>query len=165
MTRYGYRGEWQTDDDCMHGVCAAAGIWLVGFNLYDKINNINFMTGVVFVLGYSTYFFELAGFADSNAFKLGLGGTGVGVCAFPHNLRPWADLRASRKCSRSLVTSSTSTQSTSSAGARCSIQQCSQAPSCSSSLDSLLYRQATSRPDGEWLHSCVILPPSHSSSH
>ncbi|EPT05531.1 hypothetical protein FOMPIDRAFT_1138706 [Fomitopsis schrenkii] len=36
-------------------------------------------SGVVFVLGYSTYFFELAGFADSNAFKLGLGGTGVGV--------------------------------------------------------------------------------------
>lgn len=39
------------------------------------------LSGVVFVLGYSTYFFELAGFADSNAFKLGLGGTGVGVCA------------------------------------------------------------------------------------
>lgn len=40
------------------------------------------LAGVVFVLGYSTYFFELAGFADSNAFKLGLGGTGVGVRAF-----------------------------------------------------------------------------------
>ena len=109
MTRYGYRGEWQTDDDCMHGVCAAASIWSAGFNLYDK-HNIDLMTGVVFVLGYSTYFFELAGFADSNAFKLGLGGTGVGVCAFPHNLRPWAYPRASWKCFRSLVTSSTSTR-------------------------------------------------------
>ncbi|KZT57086.1 general substrate transporter [Calocera cornea HHB12733] len=31
------------------------------------------MVGVQFVLGYSVYFFELAGFADSNAFRLGVG--------------------------------------------------------------------------------------------
>ncbi|KAF9220749.1 maltose permease [Gyrodon lividus] len=35
--------------------------------------------GVVFVLGYSTYFFELAGFADDNAFNLGVGVTAIGV--------------------------------------------------------------------------------------
>ncbi|KZO96270.1 maltose permease [Calocera viscosa TUFC12733] len=31
------------------------------------------MVGVQFVLGYSVYFFELAGFADANAFRLGVG--------------------------------------------------------------------------------------------
>ncbi|KAN0086099.1 General substrate transporter [Tylopilus felleus] len=35
--------------------------------------------GVVFVLGFSTYFFELAGFATSNAFNLGVGVTAIGV--------------------------------------------------------------------------------------
>ncbi|KAI0951238.1 hypothetical protein AcW1_008333 [Taiwanofungus camphoratus] len=35
--------------------------------------------GVVFVLGFSTYFFELAGFADSKAFDLGVGVTALGV--------------------------------------------------------------------------------------
>ncbi|KAH7924695.1 maltose permease [Leucogyrophana mollusca] len=35
--------------------------------------------GVVFVLGFSTYFFELAGFADNNAFNLGVGVTAIGV--------------------------------------------------------------------------------------
>ncbi|GBE88356.1 General alpha-glucoside permease [Sparassis crispa] len=35
--------------------------------------------GVVFVLGFSTYFFELAGFADSKAFQLGVGVTALGV--------------------------------------------------------------------------------------
>ncbi|KAH9917803.1 maltose permease [Fomitopsis serialis] len=35
--------------------------------------------GVVFVLGYSTYFFELAGFQNNNAFRLGVGVTGIGV--------------------------------------------------------------------------------------
>ncbi|PCH42436.1 general substrate transporter [Wolfiporia cocos MD-104 SS10] len=35
--------------------------------------------GVVFVLGFSTYFFELAGFADSKAFDLGVGVTAIGV--------------------------------------------------------------------------------------
>jgi len=35
--------------------------------------------GVVFVLGYSTYFFELAGFATNNAFNLGVGVTAIGV--------------------------------------------------------------------------------------
>jgi SP family general alpha glucoside:H+ symporter-like MFS transporter len=34
---------------------------------------------VVFVLGFSTYFFELAGFATSNAFNLGVGVTAIGV--------------------------------------------------------------------------------------
>ncbi|KAG2129320.1 maltose permease [Suillus cothurnatus] len=35
--------------------------------------------GVVFVLGFSTYFFELAGFADTNAFNLGIGVTAIGI--------------------------------------------------------------------------------------
>ncbi|KAF8552470.1 maltose permease [Imleria badia] len=35
--------------------------------------------GVVFVLGFSTYFFELAGFATNNAFNLGVGVTAIGV--------------------------------------------------------------------------------------
>lgn len=35
--------------------------------------------GVVFVLGFSTYFFELAGFQDSKAFRLGVGVTALGV--------------------------------------------------------------------------------------
>ncbi|KAF8131390.1 hypothetical protein EV363DRAFT_1481910 [Boletus edulis] len=35
--------------------------------------------GVVFVLGFSTYFFELAGFANNNAFNLGVGMTAIGV--------------------------------------------------------------------------------------
>ncbi|KAI0951244.1 hypothetical protein AcW1_008337 [Taiwanofungus camphoratus] len=37
------------------------------------------VAGVVFVLGFSTYFFELAGFADSKAFDLGVGVTAIGV--------------------------------------------------------------------------------------
>ena len=36
-------------------------------------------SGVVFVVGYSTYFFELAGFATDNAFNLGVGVTACGV--------------------------------------------------------------------------------------
>ena len=39
------------------------------------------LLGVVFVLGFSTYFFELAGFATSNAFNLGVGVTAIGVSA------------------------------------------------------------------------------------
>ncbi|KAG1726395.1 maltose permease [Suillus lakei] len=35
--------------------------------------------GVVFVLGFSTYFFELAGFANTNAFNLGIGVTAIGI--------------------------------------------------------------------------------------
>lgn len=38
-----------------------------------------YLKGVVFVLGFSTYFFELAGFANTNAFNLGIGVTGIGV--------------------------------------------------------------------------------------
>lgn len=37
------------------------------------------MTGIVFVLGFSTYFFELAGLSDSDAFGLGVGVTSMGV--------------------------------------------------------------------------------------
>ncbi|EJU04738.1 maltose permease [Dacryopinax primogenitus] len=37
------------------------------------------VAGVVFVLGFSTYFFELAGFADENAFRLGVGVTAIGI--------------------------------------------------------------------------------------
>ena len=40
--------------------------------------------GVVFVLGFSTYFFELAGFATSNAFNLGVGVTAIGVSRAIH---------------------------------------------------------------------------------
>ena len=37
------------------------------------------MKGVVFILGFSTYFFELAGFANTNAFNLGVGVTAISV--------------------------------------------------------------------------------------
>jgi hypothetical protein len=37
------------------------------------------MTGIVFVLGFSTYFFELAGLSNSDAFDLGVGVTSCGV--------------------------------------------------------------------------------------
>ena len=37
--------------------------------------------GIIFVLGYSTYFFELAGLAPSNSFDLGVGVTATGVAA------------------------------------------------------------------------------------
>ncbi|KAL4947757.1 maltose permease [Aspergillus filifer] len=36
-------------------------------------------TGIIFVLGYSTYFFQLAGLSDSKSFNLGLGVTACGV--------------------------------------------------------------------------------------
>ncbi|KAI9930956.1 hypothetical protein MW887_010611 [Aspergillus wentii] len=36
-------------------------------------------TGIIFILGYSTYFFELAGFPTSKAFDLGVGVTACGV--------------------------------------------------------------------------------------
>lgn len=35
------------------------------------------------MLGFSTYFFELAGFADSKAFDLGVGVTAIGVSTLP----------------------------------------------------------------------------------
>ena len=44
------------------------------------------LTGIVFVLGFSTYFFELAGLSDSNAFDLGVGVTSCGVIG---NLISW----------------------------------------------------------------------------
>ncbi|WRT67148.1 uncharacterized protein IL334_004114 [Kwoniella shivajii] len=37
------------------------------------------IVGVIFVLGYSTYFFQLAGFKSSDSFKLGVGVTAIGV--------------------------------------------------------------------------------------
>lgn len=37
------------------------------------------LTGIVFVLGFSTYFFELAGLSNSDAFDLGVGVTSCGV--------------------------------------------------------------------------------------
>ncbi len=37
------------------------------------------VTGVQFVLGYSSYWFELAGFSNANAFKLGVGVLAVAV--------------------------------------------------------------------------------------
>ena len=37
------------------------------------------VAGVVFVLGFSSYFFQLAGFDTSNSFKLGVGVTGIGI--------------------------------------------------------------------------------------
>ena len=37
------------------------------------------MVGIIFVLGYSTYLFELAGLPDSQAFNLGVGVTACGV--------------------------------------------------------------------------------------
>jgi hypothetical protein len=44
------------------------------------------LSGIVFVLGFSTYFFELAGLSDDNAFDLGLGVTACGVVG---NLISW----------------------------------------------------------------------------
>ncbi|KAH8801361.1 maltose permease [Xylogone sp. PMI_703] len=43
-------------------------------------------TGIIFVLGFSTYFFELAGLSDSDAFSLGVGVTSTGVVG---NLISW----------------------------------------------------------------------------
>jgi len=37
------------------------------------------VAGVVFVLGFSSYFFQLAGFDTSNSFRLGVGVTGIGI--------------------------------------------------------------------------------------
>lgn len=56
----------------------AAGEFAVWNILYKVLTEI--YSGVVFVLGFSTYFFELAGFADSKAFDLGVGVTALGVC-------------------------------------------------------------------------------------
>jgi hypothetical protein len=47
------------------------------------------LTGIVFVLGFSTYFFELAGLSDSDAFDLGVGVTSCGVVG---NLVSWTIL-------------------------------------------------------------------------
>ncbi|KAH8679306.1 general substrate transporter [Ilyonectria robusta] len=42
--------------------------------------------GIIFVLGYSTYFFQLAGLADSRSFDLGVGVTACGVAG---NISSW----------------------------------------------------------------------------
>ena len=47
------------------------------------------LTGIFFVLGFLTYFFELAGIFDSNAFDLGVGVTSCGVVG---NVISWAVL-------------------------------------------------------------------------
>jgi hypothetical protein len=47
------------------------------------------LTGIVFVLGFSTYFFELAGLSPSNSFSLGVGVTSCGVVG---NLISWSVL-------------------------------------------------------------------------
>ncbi|PCG91927.1 Major facilitator superfamily domain, general substrate transporter [Penicillium occitanis (nom. inval.)] len=44
------------------------------------------VVGIIFVLGYSTYFFELAGLDDSHAFDLGVGVTACGVLG---NILSW----------------------------------------------------------------------------
>ncbi|THZ54970.1 putative maltose permease [Aureobasidium pullulans] len=44
------------------------------------------LVGIIFVLGYSTYFFQLAGLDDSNSFGLGVGVTACGVTG---NLVSW----------------------------------------------------------------------------
>lgn len=37
------------------------------------------LTGCVFIIGYSTYFFELAGLSNNNSFSLGLGVGALGI--------------------------------------------------------------------------------------
>ncbi|OCK84182.1 MFS sugar transporter-like protein [Lepidopterella palustris CBS 459.81] len=44
------------------------------------------LTGCVFIIGFSTYFFELAGLSNDNAFSLGLG---VGVLGIVGNMFSW----------------------------------------------------------------------------
>ena len=44
------------------------------------------LVGIIFVLGYSTYFFQLAGLPDSQAFNLGVGVTACGVAG---NICSW----------------------------------------------------------------------------
>lgn len=59
--------------ECFHGTnLIRTGISTGGFVAQQ-------LTGIIFVLGYSTYFFELAGLATSNAFDLGVGVTACGV--------------------------------------------------------------------------------------
>lgn len=49
------------------------------------------LTGIVFVLGFSTYFFELAGLSNNDAFALGVGVTAMGVVG---NLISWTVLNS-----------------------------------------------------------------------
>jgi len=49
------------------------------------------LTGIVFVLGFSTYFFELAGLTNSDSFALGVGVTAMGVVG---NLISWTVLNS-----------------------------------------------------------------------
>lgn len=44
------------------------------------------LVGIIFVLGYSTYFFQLAGLATSRSFDLGVG---VTACALGGNIASW----------------------------------------------------------------------------
>ena len=47
------------------------------------------VTGVQFVLGYSSYFFELAGIPTSQAFALNVGTLSLAVSGSPFHLSRW----------------------------------------------------------------------------
>ncbi|KAK6500398.1 hypothetical protein TWF481_010742 [Arthrobotrys musiformis] len=66
--------------DCFRGTnLIRTGISLFGFACQH-------FTGIIFVLGYSTYFFQLAGLDTSRSFDLGVG---VTACGFTGNLISW----------------------------------------------------------------------------
>ncbi|RFU23972.1 hypothetical protein B7463_g12368, partial [Scytalidium lignicola] len=75
-------------------VLQGAATWLQCFHGSDLSRTVvscgvfacQHFTGIIFVLGFSTYFFELAGLSDSNAFSLGVGVTSTGVIG---NLISW----------------------------------------------------------------------------
>lgn len=59
--------------DCFHGTnLLRTGISVGGFVCQHLV-------GIIFVLGYSTYFFELAGLEQSHSFNMGVGVTACGV--------------------------------------------------------------------------------------
>jgi sugar porter (SP) family MFS transporter len=70
------------------------GTWLQCFRGNDLLRTMISMgvfvcqhfVGIIFVLGYSTYFFQLAGLAESNSFDLGVGVTACGVAG---NICSW----------------------------------------------------------------------------
>ncbi|EPS39421.1 hypothetical protein H072_6816 [Dactylellina haptotyla CBS 200.50] len=66
--------------DCFRGTnLIRTGISMGGFACQH-------FTGIIFVLGYSTYFFQLAGLDTSRSFDLGVG---VTACGFTGNLLSW----------------------------------------------------------------------------
>ncbi|KAF3913382.1 hypothetical protein ABW20_dc0107086 [Dactylellina cionopaga] len=73
-------GEKPTLLDCFRGTnLIRTGISMGGFACQH-------FTGIIFVLGYSTYFFQLAGLDTSRSFDLGVG---VTACGFAGNLLSW----------------------------------------------------------------------------